>query len=252
MNSSNLPEPSAIEIQLRQKLAAVLAAPIQSAQRAKAMSSLLRIVMHLPGIKRVAHQDYLLALNQTWEWMSRNIDEFQSSTDSLENDLVKWINGYLYWRIRDIYHSVPNRQQTMSLDEEIFDNGETYLELLSESGFLAPNLNNLNEHIQLLQQQEDRKIATQIEVWIQLDPERQLQDCYPRDRHYCNCQVLSYRIIVKDPLDSLTDIAKELSIPYQTLVAHWKRRCLPLLQAQAQSFGYEPNGSGGRGAGSGE
>jgi hypothetical protein len=241
MNSSNLPEPSTIEIQLRQKLAAVLAAPIHSAPRAKAMSDLLRIVMHLPGIKRVAHQDYLLALNQTWEWMSRNIDEFQSSTDSLENDLVKWINGYLYWRIRDIYHSVPNRSPTMSLDEEIFDNGETYLDLLSESGFLAPNLNTLNAHIQLLQQQEHRKIATQIEAWIQLDPERQLQNCYPRERNNCNCQVLSYKIIVKDPPDSLTDIAKDLNIPYQTLVAHWKRRCLPLLQSQAQSFGYEPN-----------
>jgi hypothetical protein len=241
MNSSNLPEPSEIEIQLRQKLAAVLAAPIQSAPRAKAMSQLLRIVMHLPGIKRVAHQDYLLALNQTWEWMSRNIDEFQSSTDSLERDLVTWINGYLYWRIRDIYHSVPNRQPTISLDEEIFDNGETYLDLLSESGFLALNLNNFNEYIQLLQQQEYRKIATQIETWIQLDPERQLQSCYPRDRNHCHCQTLSYRIIVKDPPDSLTNIANDLNIPYQTLVAHWKRRCLPLLQTQAKSFGYEPH-----------
>jgi hypothetical protein len=241
MNNSNLPEPSAVEIQLRQQLDAVLAAPIQSAQRARAMSRLLCVLRQLTGIRSVNHQDYLLALNQTWEWMSRNIDEFRSSTDSLEHDLVKWINGYLYWRIRDIYQGAPNRQQQISLDEEIFDNGETYLDLLSESGFLSVNLNTLTEHIKLIQQQDDRAVATQIEAWIEFDPDRQLQSCYPRDRDCCHCQTLSYRLIIKDPPDSLTQIAQDLDIPYQTLVAHWKRRCLPILQNQAQNLGYDSN-----------
>ena len=52
------------------------------------------------------------------------------------------------------------------------------------------------------------------------------------------CQILSYRLIIKDPPDSFTQIAQDLDIPYQTLVSHWKRS-LPLLQAQAQIFGYE-------------
>ena len=241
MSSSNLPEPAEIEIQLQQQLAAVLAASAQSSARAKAMSDLLRTAMQLPGIKKVNHQDYLLALNQTWEWMSRNIDEFRSSTDRLEHDLVKWINGYLYWRIHDIYHSPPNQKQHLSLDEEIFNNGETYLDLLSETGFIDLNLNTLNEHIQLLQQQEHQKIASQIEAWIQSDPDKQLQTCYPRGQNHCHCQILSYRMIVNDPPDSLTDIAKDLNISYQTLVSHWKRRCLPLLQTQARKFGYEPD-----------
>jgi hypothetical protein len=231
-NGSNLSEPSELETQLRQELAAVLVAPVQSAQRAKAMSRLICTLRQLPGIKIVNHQDYLLALNQTWEWMSRNIDEFRASTDSLEHDLVKWINGYLYWRIRDIYttSALPDRQH-LSLDEEVFHHGETYLDLLSASGFGDLTLDN----------QEHREIAARIETWIQLDPEGQLQNCYPRDRSSCNCQLLGDRTIVKDPPDSFTALAKELDIPYQTLVAHWKRRCLPLLQTQAKIFGYEPN-----------
>jgi len=240
MNSSDLPPPCEVESQLRQKLAAVWAAPLQSAQRAKAMSRLLGVVQQLPGIGRVNHQDYLLALNQTWEWMSRNIDEFQASTDSLERDLVKWINGYLYWRIRDIYQSTTAKQQPMSLDEEVFDRGETYLDLLSEAGAIGVNLYTLDAQIAVLQQQADRKIATQIEAWIELDPERQLQNCHPRSRSDCHCQILSYRIAIKDPPDSFTQIATELDIPYQTLVSHWKRSCLPILQAQARNFGYEP------------
>jgi hypothetical protein len=238
MNSSNLPEHSDINNQLRQQLATVLAAPIQSAARAKAMSHLLRLLRQLPGIRVVNHQDYLLALNQTWEWMSRNIDEFQSSTDSLADDFVKWINGYLYWRIHDIYRH-PERQQHLSLDEEIFDNGETYLDTLSALGYLGCSLNTLDAHIQVLQQQENREIATQIEAWIALDPDRQLETCYPRDRNRCHCQLLSSRVILKDPPDSFTQIARDLNIPYQTLVSHWKRSCLPILQAQAQKLGYK-------------
>lgn len=243
INSSNLSEPPDIELQLRQQLAAVLAAPIQSAARAKAMSCLLRTVMCLPDIKKVNHQDYLLALNQTWEWMSRSIDEFQSSTDSLTQDLVKWINGYLYWRIHDIYNSNPNRMQQLSLDQTVFEDGLTYLDLLSETGFIDLNFNLLNEHIQLLQAQEQQTITAQMEAWIQADPQQQLQSCYPRHQNHCHCQILSDRMIVKEPPDSLTEIAKDLDIPYQTLVAHWKRRCLPLLQTQAKAFGYEPSQS---------
>jgi hypothetical protein len=247
MSSSNLPESLDVELQLRQKLDTVLMAPLQSARRAKAMSRLLGIIQHLSGVKIVAHHDYLLALNQTWEWVSRNIDEFQSSTDSLEEDLVKWVNGYLYWRIYDIYHPTSERQEPLSLDISILGSGETYLDFLSDVGFVSVNLNILNDYIDSLQREEDRSIASQIEEWIQSDPEGLLQNCYPRDavksniqtRNHCHCQILSYRIIVKDPPDSFTEIAKDLDIPYQTLVAHWKRKCLPILQAQTKLFGYE-------------
>lgn len=47
--------------------------------------------------------------------MSRNVDEFRSSTDSLEHDLVKWINGYLYWRIRDTALPAVMRYTFLSL-----------------------------------------------------------------------------------------------------------------------------------------
>ena len=79
----------------------------------------------------------------------------------------------------------------MSLDEEVFENGETYLDLLSQSGFLPFKLNTLNEHIQLLQQQEQQKMASKIEGWIQSDPERKLESCYPRHQDCCHCQLLN-------------------------------------------------------------
>ena len=240
MNSSNLPEQSKMEIQLRQRLDAVLSTSPQSAERAKTMSRLIDIVQRLPGIKKVAHQDYLLALNLTWEWMSKNIDQFLQSTNSLENDLVKWINGYLYWRIRDIYHPPVLPIKIVSLDSLIFDEGESYLDLLSAEGFIGFNLNSLDEHIRSLQQQEYQTIATQIEKWIESDPEQQLQNCYPRNCKQCNCQIISYRRLIIDPPDSYKEIANEMGIVTGTLTGHWYKKCLPLLQAQAKKFGYQP------------
>ena len=38
----------------------------------------------------------------------------------------------------------------------------------------------------------------------------------PRNRNHCNCQIISYKLIVKDPPDSLTKISTDLDIPYQT------------------------------------
>jgi hypothetical protein len=110
---------------------------------------------------------------------------------------------------------------------------------LSALGSLGCRLNTLDAHIQVLQQQENREIATQIEAWIECDPDRQLETCYPRGRHQCHCQLLSSRVILKDPPDSFTQIALDLNVPYQTLVSHWKRSCLPILQAQAQKLGYK-------------
>ncbi|MGB3640330.1 MAG: hypothetical protein WBA39_22540, partial [Rivularia sp. (in: cyanobacteria)] len=48
-------------------------------QRQKALNNLLIVIQQLPGIKKDGHQDYLEALNKTWEWFCRSIDKFDKS-----------------------------------------------------------------------------------------------------------------------------------------------------------------------------
>ncbi|HAG84032.1 MAG TPA: hypothetical protein DCL61_23485, partial [Cyanobacteria bacterium UBA12227] len=60
-------------------------------------------IQHLPGLARSSHPDYLHALNRTYQWISQNIQNFQPRPPSVQESLVTWINGYLYWRIRDLY-----------------------------------------------------------------------------------------------------------------------------------------------------
>jgi hypothetical protein len=190
------------------------------------MSDLLRIVQHLPGIYRVSHQDYPLVLNQTWEWLNRGIDEFQmsypdqsESNKSLENALVRWINGYLKWRIRDLYF--PRGKEN------------DYLDLLNDEIF------NQSINYDYIQQQEDNIISMKIENWIVSDPEKKLESCYIKNLSHCNCKELAYRLLIKSPPDNLSDISRDIDVSYQTLFSHWKRNCLCLLRDQAMVFGYE-------------
>ncbi|HEY9652310.1 MAG TPA: hypothetical protein V6C95_16750, partial [Coleofasciculaceae cyanobacterium] len=77
--------------------------------------------------------------------------------------------------------------------------------------------------------------------YIKQDPEQKLRQCHPKASPNCNCQLLSQRISLKSPPDKFSQLARELNINYQTLVQHWKRSCLPLLQTIAINLGYEPN-----------
>jgi hypothetical protein len=218
-------------------LAAVLQAPPHSQIRARAFSNLIRYLQHLPGIKKVAHQDYALALNQTWEWLNREIDRFQCSRNSSsEQDLVRWINGYLKWRIRDLYFPQTTDPPTFSLDASRIDTDETYLNLLADNGFIGVKLCVLDQNIADLQKQETQEIAQQIEAWIMTDPDRELQKCHLKNHPQCHCQLLSQRLLMEDPPDKLTKIAQDLNIPYQTLVSHWKRNCLTLLRTKATNL----------------
>lgn len=229
---------------LSQLIAAVCRHPDGSVEWRKAMSRLLIVVQGLPEFRKYSRPDcpdYLLdALNRTWEWLSRNIRNFKPRTSCIREDLVKWINSYLYWRIRDL--AAPNFLADHSLDETTKDwDGvklSTKLEQLSTS-----TLSGLEAQIEQFQRQSQQRVVLKLELYIQQDPKKKLRNCYPRNHPECNCQLLSLRLlsIFKDPPDKLTDLATEFNINYQTLVSHWKRKTLPLLQEIAIELGYQHN-----------
>jgi hypothetical protein len=123
------------------------------------MRQLLIAVQGLPEFRQYSRPhcpDYLLdALNQTWEWLSRNIRNFKPRTSEIRDDLVKWINGYLYWQIRDL--AQPNSLVGHSLDKTTkdWDSVEiaTKVEQLS-----TPTLSGLEAHIEQLQRQSQQSL----------------------------------------------------------------------------------------------
>lgn len=247
------------EERLRQLIAAACQHPDGSLEWRKAMSRLLIVIQGLPEFRKYTQLDcpdyFLDALNQTWEWFSRNIKNFKPRTSSIRTDLVKWLNSYLYWRLKDLKSpSLPaGNIKYSSLDETISDSDSveiaTWLERVSHEGQLlgTPSnprvLSGLEIYLEQQQQESQQNIVASLALYIEQDPDKQLQNCYPRKHPECNCQVLSQRLlfIFKNPPDTLADVARECQINYQTLVSHWKLKAIPLLQEVAIQLGYQSN-----------
>ena len=211
---------------LRQLIAAVYQHPDGSREWRIAMNQLLIFLQGLPEFRNYSRPgcpDYFLdALNQTWEWLSRNIRNFQPRTSSTLTDLVKWIRGYLYWRLRDL------------------SSRDNFLPLLDPDQ-LPGTYSGLDSYLEQQRRQSRQHLVIRLEKYVEQDPDRRLKNCYPRRHPKCNCQILAQRLLFKDPLDRLANIAREYQVKYQTLAWHWKQKAIPLLQSIAIQLGYNPD-----------
>lgn len=209
--------------------------PARSIKWRRAMHKLLLEIQQLPGLKKSNHLNYLEALDDTFEWVSHQIANFEPRPPSVSKSLVNWINGRLGWRIHDLYS--PDKDAPISLDAPLgVDAGETTrLELLPDF-----TLSGLDGMIENAQKETTQRIGLELELYIEQDPEGKLKKSYPRSYPECNCQFLSMRRVLKEPADKFQDLAKELNINYTTLNSHWKRKCEPSLQEIARTLGYKP------------
>lgn len=201
-------------------------------ERQKALNKLLIIVQQLPGIYKSCHQDYLEALNKTWEWVCRSIDKFEViQNKSLQDCLVKWINGYLKWRIKDLY--APDSKYTISLDQQISNadgSTVTLLDILPDTQYNSKTLDLLDIKIAEIQQGDRQNLAGRIIRFIEQDEKHQLRRCCTRVNSECNCQMLAKRLLLAKPSHKIAHIAREFNVSNQTLYSHWKKKCLPLLK----------------------
>ncbi|NES81116.1 MAG: hypothetical protein F6K10_06750 [Moorea sp. SIO2B7] len=154
-----------------------------------------------------------------------------------------WINGYLNYRIKDLYRQSGRES---SLDVIINDDNEnplTLLDKISETGFQPPKLSGLDAYLEEQRKENILSIWQKFELYVKEDPQKLLRNCHPKKYPDCNCQLLAKKLFLKDPPETLAQIHRELqnlglSIPDQTLRSHCKKKCLPLLQKILEDLGY--------------
>lgn len=197
--------------------------PVESRQRRKAMNKLLLELQYLPGLYKSAHPDYLDALNKTWIWVNKNIcEKFDLNADSVETRLLKWINTHLKYRVKDLrYNSHPK---------------EVALDNITPP--TTPTSNDIDSIIADIERQEKQDISQKIKDYINNDPDQLLTNCHPKNNSQANCQILSQRLLLKQPPDKMSHLATDLNINNQTLNSHFKRNCLKHLQTIAKQLGY--------------
>ncbi|NEQ85169.1 MAG: hypothetical protein F6K26_35060 [Moorea sp. SIO2I5] len=215
----------------------------QSEERRRDIHRLLLECQQFPGLLKPPYPLDLEALDQTWEWVIKNICAFEPKPDlPVQTSLLRWINGYLKWRIHDLrVKQAGQHSRESSLNAKINKNSENPTELidqLPDGGFETPTLNGIDAYIEKLKKQEIQETFEQLEGYVEEDPDYSFQTCHPRKRPDCNCQLLCQRLLFKYPPEKLTHISRELDIKYDTIISHWKRKCLPLLQKKLKDLGY--------------
>ena len=228
-----------MDFKLYQLIAEVCQHPLKSHKRRKAMNLLLMEIQRLPGLGKSPHPDYLDALNRTLEWVNRQLcQDFNAHKPLVQKRLLQWINSYLYWRIKDLY---LQGKSDRSLDAPIVDNQTeiSLLELLPTTGFAIPTRSGLDGYIEQIEREQQQVVGLKLEQYVEQDPKEKLRNCHLQTYPNCNCWSLSSRVLLKDPPDKFSVLAKELCINYQTLKSHWERKCRPLLQEIALELGYK-------------
>ena len=206
----------------------------------KAMHQLLSYIQRLPGLASCSHSDYPEVMNDTLALVRERIQEFQPAPSSLTSSLVNWINYKLRhkYRILELYQPAPSN--LLSLDNLVWTeegSRETFADFVPDPR--PSSIWELEDQIeQWQQQQRTESIGTKLRHYIEQDPESKLRSCVSRKHPECNCHLLSQRLYLRNPPDNLARFANEFNIPYPTVVAHWKKKGLPLLQEIARELGY--------------
>jgi hypothetical protein len=205
--------------------------------RRRSLDRLLSLLQRHPKLLRSSHSDYLDALDRTWEWVSRSLHEFKpKSQETFEVDLLRWVNGHLKWRLKDVLKQPLGRN---SLDRHVEQSGEpsgTRLDQISEPIGRSPTLSGLDQ----LVQEEMTSRVQELKRYIINDPDGKLRDCHPRKYPRCHAQWLAQQLLLSDPPRRIADISREVGIHYQTLKSHWEQKCKPLLREIAISRGFSP------------
>jgi hypothetical protein len=221
------------DLQLQELIKQICHSPEKSWERGRLMNQLIFELSKDKNLLKSSHFDYLEALNHTWLWLCKDLCKICSKQDLNRKTLLKIINTYLSWRIKDLY--IPDKR-LVSLDV-IVSKDEVITTLLDNVA--TTNINGIDGYIEGLQLQEMQIISLQFIKYIEKDPDKRLQNTYLKNRPICNCQFLAQKLLLKEPQEKLIKIAGELNISPPTIYSFWQRKCLILLREIAIELGYK-------------
>lgn len=208
-------------------------AELGGVERSRLRNRFLIKVSKLEGLYRSRHIEYLEALDKTFEWLINSLEKFKPTPGrSVEESLTTWINGYLRYRVMDLYIA-SNKNEIYSLDQPISSQEKSsynWLDEISNANAEVPVLSGLEAYIERIETAEKMFTLKKLEEQIKFDRHNNLKNCHLRNRKNCNCQMLSNRLLIKDPPDRFPDISREFDVNYQTLKSHWERKCKPCLR----------------------
>ena len=205
-------------------------------KRSRAFASLLAELKKLRGLEKPTsyHPEYEDILQETWGLVAQKIfTEFDPQGQNLRNSLTLWINEKLRlkYKVKDLFSTGKKaktarqelnnliRQKPKSLDAKVDNSSDDSQPLTLKDLIADPNPN----FIEKLEREELKKAIEEL-------------NCPSRNYPQCTCLEIAKRHILKQPPDTIAQIATDLDMNYQTVYAHWRRNCKPLLAEIGKQF----------------
>ena len=234
-------------------------------QHERLKNELFKLLPKLPGFRKRRDpnildadfdglvQEAYLGFFKTFPRLLHQLDLENTADDELRKRIVKWFNRIIQNKVCDYYRQLKRQPIPVSLDaSNISEEGKEF-----NLGGVADDTTQIGIE-QLIEQEQAKKmkdIGRKVRQYIEEDPTGELQSSYPnekidknrpntsdnsRPRPDANCHVLAQRLLLKDPPDDLSAIAREFKISRPTLDSQWKRKGQEHVKKMATNFGYEP------------
>lgn len=221
----------------------VLQLPDGSEYQKGEMGKLLRLIPDLPGIYKpqnptIDRQD---ALNRALVDISgckkkgtadslrrfvekRNLNLATEEPGNLRVLFVRWFNRILKNKIAEIYRE---QKQYLSIDAPIpgGDGKTAYGDTIC-----SDRPTGVDSIIEAEDKEAQKNLCQAVKDYLETDPEGILRKCHPKGYPQANCQELAKKRFLQTPPEKWKNIVPDLKVPYGTVTAHWKRKCVPLVQ----------------------
>lgn len=236
---------------LCQLIREVLRRPDGSENQQREMSKLLQLVPNLPGIYKsltptLEQQD---GFNRALVDLSgcnkegkvdglrrfvekRNLDLTKEDASNVRVLFVRWFNRIIKNKIAEVYREKKDKEYLI-LDAPISegDGKTTYGEMIS-----SDRPTGIDGIIEAQEKEAQTNLCQTIKDYLETDPEGILRKCHPEGYPQANCQELVKKRYLKTLPEKWKNLAQDLKVPYGTVTAHWKRKCVPLVREIASKI----------------
>lgn len=200
--------------QLQQLVAEACSYPAKSSQRRQKLNEIVRVVMKSDKLWKENTPYYNDALQQTWLYFCRNLEQYNPQSCSV----ITWLDNCLKWRLQDLRSSQAREQaRTVSAPKLAIEETTDPIANLSAFPDIPP-------------------ILEETYQWVQADLDQELRSIHVKGRPDVTCQILILRRL--PPETPWKTIAKEFDLPPSTAPNFYKRECLPRLRKFALKQGY--------------
>jgi len=253
--------------QLRELLQLLKDSEKGSHEQKRLTNELSRLIPQLTGFRKTRDAnpniDFEGAVNEAYGGFFKTFPTFlhqldlDNNAEQLRERLVRRFNQIIKHKLADQYRKLNQQPFTVSLNAPIKSKkGEDF-----DSEGVPDDTTEIGIEQLIAREQAQNRQHIGRKLWqcIEDDPTGELRNSYPnekiddsrpntpenrRPRPDANSHVLALRLLLKEPPDKLSVIARELNIDYQTLNSHWKRTGKELVKQLASKIaiecGYQP------------